>query len=494
MANVTAHDLGANVWRLEVFLPEQEYKTKAQKDINKYAQRAQVRGFRPGKTPQKLVKTMYGDSFTVESVNKLISETVNKYIEDNKLDLVGEPVAFGEEDNVVFSNKENKDITFSFCVAKQAFLTLTDSDIKLVPRYCMTVTQEKLNEQIKSILKRYGKLEPVTELGLTAEAGETFDAKFIGDNGEVLNETVLAPQDCSETLAETLKTAKTGDTITATLADLDKQSGDVAFVVKNILGKPEDFVAPESIQIELKGIRRQVPANLDEEFLAKISEQSKESLKTEKDFRQFIEKQMRQAHYFEENLLYSEALIDKLVEKYDPNYPEQYLRRLMKVRNPNMDATSLDDFIVNYTAFFKRANVLESLLIHLNINVTRAEVYKTFLNIYNASMGLPPDFEYPQYHEGIFNKAKEGNTADYQHYIDSTKKNKIAQFVFDEDRTDNVFVSDEVFQEKFQEYFKQPVGSELGDTHDHEHDHEHHIEHTHSHNHEIEDTEYVEVP
>ena len=31
MANVTAHDLGANVWRLEVFLPEQEYKTKAQK-------------------------------------------------------------------------------------------------------------------------------------------------------------------------------------------------------------------------------------------------------------------------------------------------------------------------------------------------------------------------------------------------------------------------------------------------------------------------------
>lgn len=492
MANVTAHELSDNVWRLEVFLPEQEYKVKAEKDITKYAQRAQVRGFRPGKMPKQLAKSMYGETFTVESVNKLISEAVNKYIDENKLQLVGEPMAMNDSDAVVFGSKENKDITFSFCVAKQSFLTITNEDIKLVPRYCMTVTEEKLNSQINVILKNYGKLEPVTEMGLTAEAGETFDAKFIGENDEVLNETLLAPQDCNDALAEALKTAKIGDTITTALANLDKQSGDVAFVVKNILGKPEDFIAPETIKIELSGIRRKVPAKLDEEFLAKIAEQSKQEIKTESDFRQFIEKQMRELHYFEENLLYSEGLIDKLVEKYHPTYPEQYLRLLIKNRNPNMDDISLNEFIQNYQSFFKRSNTLESLLVHLGLSVTRPEVYKIFLSIYNASMGLPPDFEFQQYHEGIFNKAKEENSTDYQHYVDTAKKNKIAQFVFDEDKTENIFVSDEVFQEKFQYYFKQPVGAELDATHDHAHDHEHGLEH--SHENKIEDTEYVEVP
>ena len=492
MANVTAHELSDNVWRLEVFLPEQEYKVKAQKDITKYAQRAQMRGFRPGKMPTQLAKTMYGETFTVESVNKLISEAVNKYIDDNKLELVGEPMAMNDSDAIVFSNKENKDITFSFCVAKQNLLILTDSDIRLVPRYCMTVTEENLNKQIEIILKNYGKLEPVTEIGLTAEAGETFDAKFIGENDEVLNETVLAPQDCSETLAKELKIAKIGDTLTATLADLDKQSGDTAFVKKNILGKPEDFIAPETIRIELTGIRRKVPAKLDEEFLAKIAEQSKQDIKTETDFRQFIEKQMRESHYFEENLLYTEGLMDALVEKYHPTYPEQYLRLLIKNRNPSMDDISLNEFIQNYQSFFKRSNVLESLLIHFNLSVTRSEVYKIFLSIFNAQMGLPPDFEYPQYHENMFNKAKEENSADYQHYIDTAKKNKIAQFVFDEDKTENIFVSDEVFHEKFQIYFKRPVGAELNDEHGLAHDHEHHTEH--SHENEIEDTEYVEVP
>ena len=487
MANVTAHELSDNVWRLEVFLPEQEYKIKAEKDITKYAQRAQVRGFRPGKMPKQLAKSMYGDTFTVESVNKIISETVNKYIDENKLELVGEPMAMNDSDAVVFGNKENKDITFSFCVAKQNFLQITDADIKLVPRHCMTVTEEKLNKQIDVILKNYGKLEPVTEKGLTAEAGETFDAKFIGDDNEVLNETVLAPQDCNEKLAEELKSAKIGDTLIATLADLDKQSGDVAFVVKNILGKPEDFVAPETIKIELTGIRRKVPAKLDEEFLAKIAEQSKQEIKTEADFRQFIEKQMRESYYFEENLLYSESLIDALVEKYHPTYPEQYLRLLIKNRNPNMDEISLGEFIQNYKSFFKRSNTLESLMVHFGLSVTRSEVYKIFLSVFNAQMGLPPDFEYPQYHENIFNKAKEENSPDYQHYIDTAKKTKIAQFVFEEDKTENIFVSDEVFQEKFQFYFKQPVGAELGETHDHEHGTEH------SHGNEIEDTEYVEV-
>ena len=152
-----------------------------------------------------------------------------------------------------------------------------------------------------------------------------------------------------------------------------------------------------------------------------------------------------------------------------------------------MDEISLGEFIQNYKSFFKRSNTLESLMVHFGLSVTRSEVYKIFLSVFNAQMGLPPDFEYPQYHENIFNKAKEEDSPDYQHYIDTAKKTKIAQFVFEEDKTENIFVSDEVFQEKFQFYFKQPVGAELGETHDHEHGTEH------SHGNKIEDTEYVEV-
>ena len=41
--------------------------------------------------PMSLVKKMYGKSVLAEEVNKLLSDSVYKYIQDNKVNILGEP-------------------------------------------------------------------------------------------------------------------------------------------------------------------------------------------------------------------------------------------------------------------------------------------------------------------------------------------------------------------------------------------------------------------
>src|SRR5690606_37433074 len=77
---------------LTVNLTEQDYSEKLAGKIKEYSKKAQIKGFRPGKVPPGLIQKMYGKSLLVEQINELLSESVNNYIRDNKLRILGEPL------------------------------------------------------------------------------------------------------------------------------------------------------------------------------------------------------------------------------------------------------------------------------------------------------------------------------------------------------------------------------------------------------------------
>src|ERR1700761_5944973 len=69
-----------------------DYQARVDKAIKDHAKKAKMPGFRPGMVPPAHIKKMYGKSILVDEVNNLLSDTLNNYINEQKLEVLGQPL------------------------------------------------------------------------------------------------------------------------------------------------------------------------------------------------------------------------------------------------------------------------------------------------------------------------------------------------------------------------------------------------------------------
>ena len=131
--------------KLSIEVAEQDYQPQVKKALTNYQQKANIPGFRPGKVPFGMIQKMYGKAVMMEEINKILSESLNKYIEENKLDLLGQPIP--AEDNEVADFDATKDFTFHFEIAVAPEFELDLSKIK-VTNYQLTVGDEMVQKSV----------------------------------------------------------------------------------------------------------------------------------------------------------------------------------------------------------------------------------------------------------------------------------------------------------------------------------------------------------
>ena len=91
--NVTFEEKDALNALLTIELNPEDYQPKVDAELKKYRSQANVPGFRPGKAPLGVIKKMVGKAMLVDEINKLASSTLMKHLEDNKIDILGQPLA-----------------------------------------------------------------------------------------------------------------------------------------------------------------------------------------------------------------------------------------------------------------------------------------------------------------------------------------------------------------------------------------------------------------
>ena len=91
--NTTQTAKGEQLISIQINVLKEDYEPEVKKELNKLKQKAQIPGFRPGMVPFGMIKKMYGAQATIEVLNTLVSETLNNYIIENKLDLIGYPLS-----------------------------------------------------------------------------------------------------------------------------------------------------------------------------------------------------------------------------------------------------------------------------------------------------------------------------------------------------------------------------------------------------------------
>ena len=153
--NITKESTGDLTATIQIDLTAEDYGEKVNAALKELQRKAALKGFRPGKVPFGLVKKMYGNSAMAEEVNKILSESLNNYIKDNELDILGYPIA-NEEKNQKVDFENQTEFSFFFDIGTAPEVNLEINDKTAVTFYNITVEDEKVDDYLKNIRNQFG--------------------------------------------------------------------------------------------------------------------------------------------------------------------------------------------------------------------------------------------------------------------------------------------------------------------------------------------------
>ena len=343
--NVSLQNIDKVSALLTVKLEKADYQEKVDKALKSFRQKAQMPGFRKGMIPMSLIKKMYGKSVLAEEVNKLLSETVFKYIQDNKVNILGEPLPNEDKQPAIdFDTMEEFEFLFDIALAPE-FKAEVNADDK-VDYYDIEVSDEMVNNQIKAYTQRNGKYEKVDAYadkdmlkGLLAELDENGNTKEGGIQVEgavmmpayMKNEeqkAIFANAKVNDVLVFNPHTAWDGNP--AELASLLKVDKEAAVEVKS------------NFSFQVEEITRFVEGELNQEIFDQVFGEG--TVKTEEEFRAKVKEVIAKQFVADSDYKFMLDLRKVLMEKVGKlEYPDTLLKRIMRANNPDKDEKFVED-------------------------------------------------------------------------------------------------------------------------------------------------------
>jgi trigger factor len=149
---------------LNVKVEEADYAERVEKVLKDYRKQAKVDGFRPGKVPMGIIKKMYHTPVLVDEVNKLVSESLFNYLQENKVNILGEPLPH-KDDVQKFDFEKDTEFEFKFDLGLAPGLNMEVSAKDKVPFYKIKVDKKQQDEHKDSLLQRFGEFKAVDKAG-----------------------------------------------------------------------------------------------------------------------------------------------------------------------------------------------------------------------------------------------------------------------------------------------------------------------------------------
>ncbi|TMM58179.1 trigger factor [Maribacter algarum] len=277
-------DLNAVV---KVAVTKDDYQDKVDKILKDYRKQANIPGFRKGQVPMGLIKKQYGKAVLVDEVNKLIQDNLNKYLTEEKLDVLGNPLP-KQQDGFDW-DKEDFDFEFELGLAPNFEVPLKTK--KAITHYKIVADKKMVNEQVERIQKQYGKLVSKSEVSKKDEVTGTFK----NEEEEIDNKTTLEFNMLkSKKAIDILVGKKVGDVVSLKIKGLFKEDN----FLTSVLGVSADKAEKLNIEVSftIEEVNEREPAELNQELFDKLF--GPDAVKSEKELKERIkedsEKQFEQ--------------------------------------------------------------------------------------------------------------------------------------------------------------------------------------------------------
>ena len=312
-----------------------DYQEEVAKQLKEVRHKAQMPGFRPGMVPAGLVKKMYGKGILADVLNKKVGEGLQKHIEDNKLNILGDPLPSKESPKIDLDNEDTFTFMFDIAVAPEFDAKLTGKN-KLT-EYVIEVTDEMVNNQVQSYCDRFGEYsqaEEVAESDIVKGIAKEVDGEIVKE-GAILNPGYMK----QKTQQKKFIGAKVGDVVTFNPA----KAFDSEVEVSSLLGitKEQAQELKSDFTFEIQEITRHTAAALNEELFTKVYGEN--APKDEAEFRARIkaeiEANMAEDSKYKFGLDAKEAIMKKM-EKVE--FPVAFLKRWVLETNEKMTEEELE--------------------------------------------------------------------------------------------------------------------------------------------------------
>lgn len=364
---------------LTIVVEEEDYKNDVEKTLKDYRKKANVPGFRPGQAPMGMIKRQFGPSVKMDAVNKLIGQQIYKYVQDNKIQMLGEPLTSEKQAPVDIEKDGPYTFMFDIAVAPEMKVSLTGRD--KVDYYKIVVDDKTIDQQVEMLASRAGSYEKAENYegndmlkGDLRELDENGNTK---EGGITVESAVLMPSYIKVDEQKNLfEGAKLGDIITfnprKAYPDNDTELSQLLKIERDAA---KDMVSDFSYQIT--EIQRFKKHEVNEELFKQVFGEDTD-VKDEAAFRAKIAEGLNAQLVNDSDykfLLDVRAHCEKKVGKLE--YPDALLKRIMLANNKDKGEKFVED---NYEQSIKELNwhlIKEQLVSAQDIKVDDNDIKET---------------------------------------------------------------------------------------------------------------------
>jgi trigger factor len=379
--NITKENTGELTATIKIEVSPEDYNNKVTEALKDVQRKTTLKGFRPGKVPFGLISKMYRKSAMAEEVNKLLSESLNNYLTENKLDVLGYPLAGKDRQSKAdFDNDDAFEFYFDIGLAPEINLEIND---KIEAEYFdIDVEDEKVDGYMNEVRSRYG--NPVNPE--KAEEGDLIKGEIsqLDKSGNPLEGGIKNSTSLS---IDFIKDEKVKKQFTGSKKDDKIQfnplsaTGNEAETASMLGIKKEDRENMESdYEILITEISRIEPAEVNKEFFSKVY--PNDNVETEEAFREKLRAEAKEYFQKESDNFFTHEVIEKLVHDTAVDLPEEFIKRWLVESESKITEETVEQDYKNYVNALKQQLIINKIARDNDIKVEAADIKNYIKEMY----------------------------------------------------------------------------------------------------------------
>lgn len=436
---------------IKLEIVKSDYEAAVEKSLRSFRQKANVPGFRKGMVPMGMVKKMYGKQALLEEVNRLVSDNLFKYIRENNLNILGEPLASEAEPSALDFDKD-EDFVFNFDVALAPEININMSKEDTLPYYEVKIDGDMLNKQVEAYTANFG----------TYEAGEEVEEKDLvkgivaelengapKEGGVVVENAVLMPMYIKD---EAEKAKFIGSKVnTVVVFNPNKAYEGAEAEIASFLHVEKEKVAELTgdFSFEIKEISRHKNAELNQELFDKVFGES--VVTSEEEFRNKIREALAEQFTPQCDFKFLSDAREVLVKKAgELKFADDILKRWLLVANEKNTAENIENDYPHIIEDLTYHLIKESLVKANGLKVQDADIEEFAKRVAKAQFAQYGMLSVPE--DALENYAKEmlKNKQTLQNILDRAVEEKLAAWLKEQVTIDKKEVTADEFAKMFE--------------------------------------------
>ena len=355
---------------ISVQIEKKDYEGKVIEVLKNYSKTAKIPGFRKGFVPMGLIKKQYGNAVKVDEINKLLDSSLKKYINENKLDILGGPIPKTDDE----IDWDSELINFDFEIGYSPDFKINFKPKKPIIKFEVKADKKMIDNQLKNIQSQYGKLVSKIKIDKSSE----ITALFKSEDDIINNSSMFKIETLKPSFAKKLIGLKVGDVVSQNASKIFREEQDLSRNIKIELSKAKEY--KNNLVITIEEINERELADLNQELFDKVF--GKNSVKSIAEMKSKLGDDFVKQFQTQVDQKLMNDTIEYLIDSTKVNLPSDFLIKWMKLNSEKK--ISIDEAKIEYEKSEKgmKYQLIESKIIienNLQVNFEDLKAFTTDL-------------------------------------------------------------------------------------------------------------------